>query len=167
MVSFDGTHFQDSCAFLSGFGPDQQVTVTLNVTSLTDVELEILLRCTGSASQLVAYEIDAVGNNKGINLVRWDGTAGSPQAFTILRNLVINEVGLATGDQIRAKIVGTFITVDYKPSGGSFSNLFTYETASDGTKYSGGNPGIGFWNQSGSAANEPNFAMSSFAAITL
>lgn len=170
MVAFDGTNFNDSLAHLSGFGPDHQVTCTvINLGGFSgfSLEIEILLRSSITSAHVFQYEVDCVFGDLGIDLVRWDMTAASPNAFTTLRTHVANETPFNNGDQVRAKIVGTLITVDYKPFGGSFANLFTYDTSGDTTKYSSGNPGMGFWNQTGLTADQPLFAWADFTAIGL
>lgn len=170
MVGFDSTNYIDSCACLSGFGPNQQVTATvLNSGGFSgfSLEVEIHLRSTITANVISLYEVDCVFGSKSISLVRWDCTTGSPNAFTVLRAGVTNEAPLNTGDQVRAKIVGTLVTVDYKPFGGSFSNLFTYDTSGDLVKYATGNPGIGAWNETGVSGDEPLLAWSDFTATEL
>jgi hypothetical protein len=44
MVSFDGSQYVDSCACLSGFGPDHEVLCTIsNRGAVNGLEVEILL----------------------------------------------------------------------------------------------------------------------------
>lgn len=170
MVAFDGTNFDDSIACLSGFGPNHEVTCTISNSggfSGFSLELEILLRSSITSAHVFQYEVDCVFGDLGIDLVRWDMTAATPNSNTNLRSRVHGEVAFNNGDQVYASIVGTLITVKYKPFGGSFSTLFAYDTAGDTTKYSNGNPGIGFWNQTGSATNQPLLAWADFLANTL
>lgn len=167
MVSFNGTDYVDSCACLKGYGANHQVTATISNSggfSGFSLEVEILLRADITSAHIFTYETDCVFGSKSIALVRWDCTLASPNAFTVLRAGVANETPLNTGDQVRAKIVGTLVTVDYKPFGGAFSNLFSYDTAGDPTKYGTGNPGIGAWNETGLSADQPLLAWSDFAA---
>lgn len=168
MNAFDGTNFTDSCACLTGFGPNQEVTCTVaNASAITDLETEILLRADITPAHVFLYEFDCVFGLKGIHLVRWDMTLALPNAFTQLRAGQSNEALFNDGDQVYGSIVGTLITCKYKPFGGSFSTLFTYNTNLDGIQYATGNPGIGFWNQTGSSTNSPKFAWADFAANTL
>jgi hypothetical protein len=165
MVSFDGTHYIDSCACLSGFGPDQQVTCTIaNSGAPSGLEVEILLRAVIASDHIFLYEVDCVTSISGISLVRWDNTTANPYAFTVLRQYQVGEAPLADGDQVFASIIGTLITVKYMRAGGAFSTLFTYDTTNDSVKYSSGNPGIGFWNETGSASNQSKLAWSNFTA---
>jgi hypothetical protein len=170
MVSFDGLHYIDSCACLSGFGPNHEVICTIaNSGGFLgySLELEILLRAQIAADHIFLYEVDSVFGGGGIDLVRWDMTKANPNSFTTLRARVAGEAPFSNGDQVYASIVGTLITVKYKRAGGAFSTLFTHDTAGDSVKYSSGNPGIAAWNQTGSAAAEPLFAWSNFTANTL
>lgn len=170
MVSSDGTNFNDSIAHLSGFGANHEVTCTLvNLGGFAgfSLEVEILLRSDITASHVFQYEVDCVFGGGGIDLVRWDMTLASPNAFTTLRNRVASEIPFNNGDQVYANVVGTLITVKYRTPPAAFSTLFTYDTAGDTIKYSSGNPGIGFWNQTGLTADQPLLAWADFLANTL
>jgi hypothetical protein len=170
MVSFDGTNFDDSLACLSGFGANHEVTCTIANSggfSGFSLELEILLRSDITAAHVFQYEVDCVFGALGIDLVRWDMTIASPNSNTNLRARIPNETPFNNGDQVYASIVGTLITVKYRTPPAAFATLFTYDTVSDATKYSSGNPGIGAWNQTGSAANQSKFAWADFLANTL
>jgi hypothetical protein len=168
MVSFDGTNFTDSCACLSGFKNDQEVLCTLlNNAAPNGLETEILLRADITSAHIFLYELDCVLSGGGISLVRWDMTVASPNSFTVLRAHPPNEVNFQDGDQVYGSIVGTLVTCKYKAGAGSLTTLFTYDTASDTTKYSTGNPGIGFWNETGSSANQPKLKWKDFLANQL
>jgi hypothetical protein len=167
MVSFDGTHFIDSCACLKGFGPDQEVTCTIANSggfSGYSLELEILLRADIASDHVFLYEVDCVYGGGGIDLARWDMTQANPNSYTLLRARQQGEVPFSNGDQVYASIMGTLITVKYKRGGGALSTLFTHDTAGDSVRYSSGNPGIAAWNQTGSVSEESHFAWSSFTA---
>jgi hypothetical protein len=170
MVSFDGTNYIDSCACLKGFGPDQEVTGTIANNggfSGWSLELEILLRADITSDHVFLYEVDCVYGNNGIALVRWDMTKANPNSYTVLRIWQQSEVPFSNSDQVYASIIGTLVTVKYKRAGGAFSTLFTHDTANDSLRYSSGNPGISFWNRTGSASNQSKFAWSDFTANTL
>lgn len=168
MTSFDGQNFIDSCACLSGFGPDHEVTATIaNNGAVGGLEVEILLRAGITSDHIFVYELDCVYSDRGIHLVRWDNTKTNPNSYTFLRQLNGGEAPFSNGDQVYAKVVGTVFTCRYKRTGGAFSDLFTYDTAHDSVRYSSGSPGIGFWNETGSGANSSKFAWSSFTANTL
>ena len=176
MVSFNGSQFIDSCACLSGFGPNHEVLCTIsNSGAVNGLEVEILLRADITSAHVFLYELDCVYADGGIHLVRWDMTKANPNSYTVLRKshtvlrkLLGGEAPFSDGDQVYAKIVGTLVTCRYKRVGeGAFSDLFTYDTAHDPVRYSSGNPGIGFWNETGSASNQSKFAWSDFIANTL
>src|SRR5262249_23427568 len=61
MVSFDGSQFIDSCACLSGFGPDHEVFCTIsNSGAVNGLEVEILLRADITSDHIFLYELDCV-----------------------------------------------------------------------------------------------------------
>jgi hypothetical protein len=176
MVSFDRSNYVDSCACLGGFGPDHEVTCTIaNRGAVGGLEVEILLRADISPDHISLYELDCVYGDHGIHLVRWDMTRANPNSFTelyrsstMLGRFLGGEVPFSNGDQVYAKAVGTVITCRYKRVGDqAFSNLFSYDTAHDAVRHSSGNPGIGFWNETGIASNQSKFAWSNFTATTL
>jgi hypothetical protein len=168
MVSFDGSQYVDSCACLSGFGPDHEVTCAIaNGGAVGGLEVEILLRADIASDHIYLYEVDCVFSDGGIDLVRWDMTKARPNSYTTLRKHRKGEVPFSDGDQVYAKIVGTVISCKYKPAGGTFTDLFTYDTSRDWVRYRRGNPGVGFWNRTGNASNQSKFAWSDFTANTL
>jgi hypothetical protein len=169
MVSFDGTNFTDSCAALSQtFGPDQEVLCTLgNVSAPNGLETEILLRADITTAHIFTYELDCVLSGGGISLVRWDMTVANPNTFLVLRAHPPLEVAFNDGDQVYGSIVGTLITCKYKAGAGALTTLFTYDTAGDTTKYSTGKPGVGFWNETGSAGNQNKLTWKNFLANEL
>jgi hypothetical protein len=130
MVSFDGSQYVDSCACLSGFGPDHEVTCAIaNSGAVGGLEVEILLRADITSDHVFLYELDCVYAEGGIDLVRWDMTKANPNSYTflrkrhtVLRKLLGGEVPFSDGDQAYAKIVGTVVTCRYKLAGrGAFS----------------------------------------------
>jgi hypothetical protein len=168
MINFDGANYMDSCAHLQGFGANHSITATIYNNGATNgLEIELLLRADITSQHSFAYELDCYWTGHGIALVRLDQTTANRNAFAILRNYVPNETPFNNGDQVYGSIVGTVITCRYKRTGGSWSTIFTYDTAPNGTKHSTGNPGVGFWNETGSSANNGKFAFSDFLAQTL
>ena len=112
----------NSCACLSGFGPDHEVTCTIaNHGAVGGLEVEILLRADITPDHIFLYELDCVYAEHGIHLVRWDMTKANPNSFTelyrsstMLRRFLGGEVPFSNGDQVYAKVVGTVITCRYK-----------------------------------------------------
>lgn len=167
MVSFDGTNFTDAGACLtSPFSANQEVTCTLlNNSAPFGLETEIFLHTDFTAAHIFTYEFDLVLSSKEVILTLWNMTVASPNAFTTLRAGVGGEIPMTDGDQYYASAVGTVLTFKFKPVGsGSFSTLFTYDTAGDAVKFSSGRPGVGFWNETGVAGNQPLLGWKDFLA---
>lgn len=161
MVSFNGTDYTDSIAILRGYSPDQYVQVTLaNTSAPSGLEIELWLRGNVDANNVSGYEIDLVVSSGSLYIVRWNGPKNN---YTILVSAITANVSLADGAVWYAEIVGTVITV--KCNG---TTVYTYDTAAEGSsKITSGNPGIGFWNETGSAGNQNKFAVKDFTANTL
>lgn len=168
MTTFSG-NFIDSCCHLSNWNAaDHSIECTVhNSSAVTGLECELLLRCDITSGHVFAYEIDLYKGGNGLALVRWDATTATPNAYEQLRAYVSDEVPLAHGDKVYGEIRGTVIVCKYKPVAGSWSTIFTYDTAGDTTKLTNGKPGMGFWNDTGNGANSPNFAFSDFLATAL
>lgn len=169
MTTFDGVHFPDSCACLTVWnGANQRVTATLaNASAVSGLETELLLRCKFDSSNATGYELDMVFSGGHAVLVRWDfTTASAPNAFLQLADSTTGPnpgaVSFADGAVWVFEVTGTVITA--KCNG---TVVISYDTASDGTKYSTGSPGIGFWNETGSSANSSKLAWADFLAVAL
>lgn len=160
MSSFDGTNFIDSIAVLNApFSANQSVQGTVwNTGAVDGLEIELVLRGNISALSNTGYEVDIVHTGPSVGLVSWNGP---PNAFTILTTSNVN-VSISDGDVWFAQMVGTVVTV--KCNG---NLVLTYDTAGDAFKIASGTPGIGFWNQTGSATNSPNFGWKHFQASNL
>lgn len=158
MSSFDGTNFPDSIAVLAAsYHPNQSVQGTIfNSGAIAGLEVELVLRGDITATNNTGYEVDLVLSNTSLGLVRWNG---APNDFTILQSGITTNVSLANGSVWFAKIVGTLITVTCNGSA-----VTTYDTSADSLILQGGRPGLGFWNQTGSSANSPNFGWSNWQA---
>lgn len=173
MVSFDGTNFIDSIAHLAQWSSsNHEVTGTFaNSGAVNGLEAELFLRLSITPTHVFGYELDCVYSGSHVVLVRWDMTAASPNAFSSppLADSAGSGVttNFADGDQLYASVVGNIITAKYKAVGGSFQTLFTHDISGDSTSYSSGAPGIGFWNQTGSSANQPLLGWKDFTAVSL
>jgi len=156
--------FNDSTAVLTGsWGSNQtaQATVAIDATdSSAQEEVELRLNSRISANSISGYEFDCSvkpGGNYCI-IVRWNGplnsfcylsggsTCGSP---------VTTNVPIANGDVLKATNVGGSLTL--------FKNGTPVVTASDST-YTGGSPGIGFWQMGGVTGDLVHFGFSDFWA---
>ena len=151
-----GANFLDSIACHGGYWfNDQTITSTVSCTNLiasADAglvfeEVELLLRFSIDQGQAKGYEITFsvdpnASSGRYVQINRWDGGAGNFTQLLSAAQLVNN------GDALFASIVGTVITVKIN---GTTVTGFPYDTASDGTKYASGAPGIGHYYTYGGA----------------
>ena len=148
--------FDDSYAFLSGFANDHQVEAVLkenNPSPSGNVEVELLLRWSRSGGNTYGYEIDFWGAGHNLSIARWDGAKG---VYTVIYGPNYS-VATVDGDTVRAKIIGSTITV-YKIHLGVTTTICTVTDAT----YATGQPGIGFYIDS--PASNTDFGFSSFSA---
>jgi hypothetical protein len=152
------TGYDDSVALLTGsWGPNQTVQATVHSANQNDKiweEVELRLRSALSAHSATGYEINfRCSKNKDAysEIVRWNGPLGS---FTYLQQLKGAQFGIASGDVVKATIVGTVIT--------TYINGIQVGRAIDST-YATGQPGIGFFLQGASGVNR-DYGFASFTA---
>jgi hypothetical protein len=150
--------YDDSTAILNGtWGPDQTVEATVHSVHQTEKlyeEVEIRLRSAITAHKNTGYEINFRCLKTGAaytQIVRWNGPLGN---FTYVASKNGAQYGVTEGDVVKATIVGNVITV--------YINGNQVLQATDGT-YSDGNPGMGFYLQSGSGVNQ-DYGFSKFTA---
>jgi hypothetical protein len=152
------TGYDDSTALLTGnWGPSQTAEATVYVTHPTDAlweEVELRLRSALSPHVATGYEILFSCRNSAKayeDIVRWDGPLAK---FTYLSHKVGAEYGVATGDVVKATMVGNLITV--------YKNGAVMAQATDGT-FTTGRPGIGFFLSGGKGTNR-DYGLTSFSA---
>jgi hypothetical protein len=145
--------YDDSYALLSGFGPDQTAEAVVYrssslVTGITH-EVELLLRFADNSSGARGYEC-LFSYGGGVQIVRWNGELGD---FTVLDPTGPQGLGreLVTGDVVKAKIVGSLITV--------YINGTELARVTE-TTFADGQPGISFFTRPG--GNSANFALDSY-----
>jgi hypothetical protein len=129
--------YDDSYAYLSGFGPDQPAEAVVYVSSkLTGSphEVEMLLRWDDSAQSARGYEC-LFNFEGGVEIVRWNGLFGD---FTVPPSKGPGTIGrrLVTGDTVKGRIIGNDIAL--------YINGVPVYTATDST-WTAGQPGIGFF----------------------
>jgi chitodextrinase len=152
-----GTHratgYNDSYAALSGFAADHSVEGTIFITGSFSYnqEVELLLRWAQSAHVARGYEILWNANNTYAYIVRWNGALGD---FTILKRIEFPRAPV-TGDVMKAQIAGSLITV--------YLNGVLVGSHSDST-WATGDPGIGFYSDDPSGAQNSRFGFTSFTA---
>ena len=137
-----GIHrYDDSYAHLSGFPPDQEAWGKVYIAKpapACNQEVEILLRWTSSPHSTTGYECFAKCVKDGssyLQVVRWNGPLGN---FTYLADKRGPEYGLASGDTLKATIVGNVITVSVNGVERARVKDDTHKT---------GSPGIGIFLQ--------------------
>ncbi len=149
--------FKDSIASLEPLGTwgwHQRARGTLKVTNATTeppfIEAELLLHFSISANVATGYEL-TISNITGdhyIQINRWNGALGS---FTNVSGGTQGTAGfgtvLANGDIYEFRDEGTSSVpkLTVYQNGIKLTGL-TYDTTPDATKYTGGAPGVGFYN---------------------
>jgi hypothetical protein len=138
--------YDDSYAHLSGFGPDQTAWGVIQRTPGGGGihEVEIHLRWSDSVHSAKGYECLLSYDGSYAQIVRWNGPFGD---FTYIGWAASAPVP-RTGDTLKASIAGNLITVYY--------NHAEIMRATDST-YGAGDPGIGFYIQSGDANSDMGF----------
>ena len=171
MIASDGVHqatgtivnshppYNDSTAVLAGtWGTDQAIQAivhTVNQNRHIQEEVELRLRTAITARRITGYEFDYRLTSDGsqyLALVRWNGPIND---FTYLRLLSPGGPGLHDGDVVMATAIGSVLT--------GYINGVRVMQATDGT-YSGGSPGIGFWNLGGTVSDFADFGFTSVTA---
>jgi hypothetical protein len=155
--------FDDSYAYLSGFGPDVTCMATVNIDPTYsptngESELEIRLRVSDNSTQSFGYECNFSVGGFYAQIVRWNGNLSD---FTFI-NQGTSYTAPATGDIVRADITGSNIAtyIMYASTGGS--TWVPLATGSDST-FATGQPGIGMWLQ-GSPTNNSRYGFTAFTA---
>lgn len=152
--TFYGGEFDDPIAHLKTsyrtFANNQFAQGTAHVTGgytpNTSHEIELLLRFAITAHNARGYE--TLWQHDGfLVFVCWNGPRADPSnsnnGYTQLGSPV--NIGVAVhGDVLKVQIIGTVLTAFLNGS-----QVHTYDTASDPTKWSSGQPGMGFWPRSG------------------
>jgi hypothetical protein len=157
--------YTDSYAHLSGFPPNQTVTVTVHLDAGFSPggtrEVEIHLRWADSAASARGYECNLAYNGGYAEVVRWNGPLGS---YTYVSPQGSGGPGAVhDGDVFKAQIVGNVITTWLNGR-----QLQQVDVSSiGGTVWSDGDPGMGFWRGSGASATPGDYGFSSYSATSL
>lgn len=149
--------YDDSYAYLSGFGPNQTASAVIHkedgIAGCCH-EVEILLRWSDSGHDAHGYECNLAYDGAYAQIVRWNGAVGS---FTYVGAQGSVSGGVKDGDTLTCTIVGDTITLAV--------NGVERAKGTD-TTFTSGNPGIGFFRRNHSNA-ESDFGFTSFVAKTL
>jgi len=131
--------YDDSVALLTGaWGPDQTAQATVRAVNQNDKiyeEVELRFRSALAPHKATGYEIlfrSTKSAKSYCEIVRWNGPLGE---FTYLSKAKGSLCGVATGDVVKASMIGNLIT--------AYINGVQVLKATDNT-YSAGSPGIGF-----------------------
>lgn len=154
--------YDDSYAYLTGFGPDQTVQATLWIDPAIAGnyrEVELLLRWADTPTSARGYECNLAWNGSYAQIVRWNGPYGN---FTYITNQTTFSAGImppGNGDILTATMSGSTIHVYLNKNDGKGDQLIV--TGSDMT-YRNGNPGMGFFIQG--HIDPAQFGFSSYTA---
>jgi hypothetical protein len=149
--------FDDSYAYLSGFGPNQQGEAVIHVSPALvgdPHEVEILLRWADSAEIARGYEC-LFNHRGGVQIVRWNGPFGN---YSVLSGRGRRSLGreLVSGDVVTGKVIGNTIA--------AYINGIEMYQATDSV-WTSGQPGIGFFKRT--AGQNSDLAITSYTATFL
>jgi hypothetical protein len=152
--------YRDATAILAGaWSPNQSVEATVHSVSQNSKifeEVELRLRSFVSQRKITGYEVNFRCTSDGtqyVQIVRWNGPLGK---FSYIASAT--GPGLRDGDLVKATIVGNKIA--------AFINGALVVQGTD-SSFSSGNPGLGFYNEGGTSANNSDFGFTSFRAEQL
>ena len=149
--------YRDATAILAGaWSPNQSVQAAVhsaNQNSKIYEEVEIRLRSFVSPRKVTGYEVNFRCTSDGtqyVQIVRWNGPLGK---FSYIARAT--GPGLRDGDVVKATILGNTIS--------AYINGTLVLQGTD-SAFSSGNPGLGFYNEGGTPANNSEFGFTSFRA---
>ncbi|WP_298824975.1 hypothetical protein [uncultured Piscinibacter sp.] len=139
--------YDDSVAFLSGFGSDQTIeaVVQLNPGTVGPThEVELWLRARDDSNNLWGYEV-CFWRTGQVQLGVWNGPFGDVLSMDSNRSVPWTQSSpLKTGDRIKAQIVGNTIKA-------WINDVLKLHVVH--SKYTSGQPGIGFFIRPGGSSN--------------
>jgi len=151
-----GPPYNDSTAVLTGsWSSDQMACATIQTVNQNHnifEEVELRLRTTITAHRITGYELGGRVTSDGIQYIgisRWGGPLND---FASLNN--VPGPGLRNGDVMCATAIGSTLTL-------YVNNVQIVQVAD--TKYAEGSPGMGFYNQGGTLANNSDYGFADFA----
>jgi hypothetical protein len=152
--------FDDSYAYLSGFGSNYKLSAVVHKDPMVDSsvphEVELLLRWQDAAHNARGYECNLSFSGLYAEIVRWNGAYGD---YTYITPMGSGGPGnVHDGDVFSAQIVGNTIT--------TYLNDVKLAEATDST-FTTGNPGIGFYRGGSTGAFDGDYGFTSFSASSL
>jgi hypothetical protein len=154
--------YDDSYAYLTGFGPDQTAKATLLIDPAVNGnyrEVELLLRWADSPTRARGYECNLAWNGSYAEIVRWNGPYGAFTYITRQNTFAPGIMPPKAGDLFKATIAGGTIRVYLNKHDGKGDQLIA--SGSD-TTFADGQPGMGFFIQGN--VDPAQFGFSSYAA---
>jgi hypothetical protein len=160
-----GPPYNDSNASLTGtWRSDQSACGTVFMSGSLNragvpYEIEIELRHTIAAHNIIGYEFNYSMYNNGnqyMQIVRWNGSLNN---FTILGGGSGTLAVLANGDVFCASAIGSTLKSWVTRNGAVIQTASVTDSA-----YSGGSPGMGFYNKGGALSDDSNYGFASFQA---
>lgn len=161
--AFEGTEFDDPIAILSPsyrvFAANQfargVVFCAADYAPGTNHEIELHLRGEITANNARSYESLWNRSDGEVAIVRWNGPSAD---FDQLGTSVFIDPPVED-DVMEFQAEGTLLTVIINDV-----EVATYDTAEDATKWSDGNPGMGFWPRSNGSAVKASLGWKQFEA---
>ncbi len=158
--------FNDPTCVVSGtWGSNQTVNATVKINRTdgsSQQEVELRLNTTINSGNITGYECDynVKNGNAYVEIVRWNGPLNSFCYFhdgssTCDGSPTGPAVSAVNGDVISCSHIGSTLTL--------YINGVSQMTAIDST-YTGGGPGMGFWQTGGTTDNLTDFGLTNFSA---
>ncbi|WP_140631676.1 hypothetical protein [Methylibium rhizosphaerae] len=139
--------YDDSVAFLSGFGPDQTIEAVVQVNPGTvgpTHEVELWLRARTDSNNLWGYEL-CFWRNGTVQLGVWNGPFGDVISMDSNQSIPWTQASaLKTGDRIKAQVIGNSIKA-------WINDVLKLHVVHN--QYTTGQPGIGFFIRPGGSNN--------------
>jgi hypothetical protein len=154
--------YDDSYAYLTGFGPDQTAQATLWIDPAVKGnyrEVELLLRWSDTPTKARGYECNLAWNGSYAEIVRWNGPYGAFSYITRQTTFAPGIMPPRIGDLFKATIAGSTIHVYLNKHDGKGDQLIASGTD---TAFADGQPGMGFFIQGN--VDPAQFGFSSYTA---
>lgn len=161
MTAFDGTHYIDSIAHRTGFSANHRVTGKLhNASAVNGLECELLTRFQITNGNARGYEWDLVITSGDFSFVRWNGPGGTDGsgpgvAFDVIlsHQAFVGGASYADGRVWSCDTVGPLCSLYCDGIQQASVDVQAWATTNGGSYWSDGQPGMGFWNESGSSSS--------------
>ena len=163
--------FADYTAILTGAWSSGQtacgtvyIDPTLTRTS-SNYEIEVRTNVTVASGNITGYEFNYSMDNNGNQYwgaVRWNGAVGNFTGFTGFSS----PTALANGDVLCGSHISGTLTITLTRSGTVIQSQSVPDTQQGGATYTGGAPGMGFFNGGGPVTDNAKFGFSAWNTTT-